>query len=642
MTKNILYILAFWLYASNSFAQNCPLPEYSLLVKEASSIDTKDGRITAASIKNATHFQISTTGGADFNFATAKPLPPNTINYYLDSLINPTVDTKYIFRLYNGSANCYRDREVILYRLNYIADRNFAEIEIIQTIDNPTPKIGDIVTFTTFVRNIGVKTSETIGVNFDISNTLIVNNFFVEKGTYTQGINYWNVGILEGGRSVKMVARFKVSAVGLSYYNSYVSNEGNKKYTFSEAQAVGIEKARKSAINCVSVPVEIKASEVYTVTLKNYVGVKWYFKDNVGNFTEVTANTANSIAVINKDSSLTIRQSGEYSFSKKTANCNITSCCPIIVSSCSGPNIIPDSVYCNSTVDSYNIIVRLEDDKYSLIESVFMALSTINYPMMNNYLKRVNVLPLTSSAGLVSSLGKGKYLISNIPAFMPNVTLVSTDIQGKCKNVRIVNAPNCNSKPLGIPQIKDNILYVGADMSSETFRVLNKEEKADIVWSSDELGLNLVNKGKKFKTKTLGAYYVAFRDKKTKAMGASVKVELRPVIELKPGKFDTSEICDCENNQMIPRGEIENEFLSTAYPNPVSDILTVDFEIPRNIQIAELMFVNINGRLIHSEKIISDQKRVQVDVSKWADGMYVYSIMHAGKRVISQRVAVVH
>jgi Secretion system C-terminal sorting domain/Domain of unknown function DUF11 len=635
-------LLAFLFVSFSVSAQNCILPSFSITTKEPSSSTATDGALQIKNIYGATHYQILEGLNPVFDFKNAKAIDPNSFTIDIKDIPNPPTMRIFNIRMFNGNGNCFVDQKIFFDHVNYLQGRDYTEIELLQAIDNPTPKIGDIVTFTTIVRNQGAKKSEDLEVNILQAQTLQSVNFFAEKGSFISGLNLWKIGKLEGGATVKLVLRLKVLAQGLSYCNAFISMEGTKKYSFSEAQAYGIEKAKRSATNCVSVPISITSTEVYTISLKQYKGVKWYYKDQSGNFSELNKNSNSAIAGINPDSSLTIKQSGEYSFSKKVGPCNITSCCPILIESCAGPTIVPDSVYCNSTVDSYNIVVHLENDKYNIIEKVFFAMSSINFPLLTNYLSRINTLPLSSSAGFVTSLGNGKYLISNIPAFMPNVTLVSTDLSGKCRNVRIVNAPNCTDRKIGMPEVKDNIQFKAENQIGPAFSVINKEKNTDIVWFEDEIGQIELSKGKKFRPGKEGTFYVAFRDKDSRLLGPTVKVQLKPMANEIPGKFDKAEVCDCDNTAMIPQGEFQDLVAANAYPNPVSIELTIDYRIPKGSKKANITIVNINGKLMENIEIPVNTTQKKIDVTKWADGLYFYSLFVDGKRALNQKIVVAH
>ena len=626
---------------NDSLSAICKRPTFTTRHNDVSSPTTSDGRLLITTIDYATHYEIIEGNNTPFDFAQSIPLPPQQFEIEIKNISNPTGKKIYRVRLYNEGPDCYTDEVVTFEHMNFAVDRDFATVELIQGIDNSTPKIGDLVTFTAIVQNKGTKTSEDIEVRLIQSLSLETVNFYTEKGQFTSVGNIWRVGKLTGGQSVKLVLRLKVKATGLSYMSSFISQEGDKIHEYVDAQASGVTGAKRSGTSCVTVPIAINSDEVYKMVLKQYKDVKWYYKDASGNFSEINDKTNPALAVINPDSSLTIKQGGEFSFSKKVGDCNISSCCPVIVESCSGPPIVVDSVYCNTTVDSYNIVIHLENDKYSLIEKVFFAMSNLNFPVLTNYLSRINTLPLTSSSGFVTSLGNSSYRIENVPAFMPNVTLVSSDLTGKCRNVRIVNAPNC-TKPIGMPVLDETVQFVDADQIPPAFLVITKEAGTEIVWFEDELAQKPLHTGKKFRAKTPGTYYVAFRDKKTKSVGPTDKAYLKALVAEKPGKFGGENVCDCDNPLMVPQGDLGDLTSAKAYPNPVSDLLTVDYRIPKTAARAALNFSNVNGKQMKFIELAKNTNSVKVETNRWADGTYFYSLIVDGIRTFSQKIIVSH
>jgi uncharacterized repeat protein (TIGR01451 family) len=647
----IIHIILFGIFFFFSFeskAENndslsfiCKRPTFTTRHNDVTSPTTSDGRLLITTIDYATHYEIIEGTNTPFDFAQSVPLPPQQFEIEIKNISNPTGKKIYRIRLYNEGESCYTDEIVTFEHINFAADRDYATIELVQGIDNSTPKIGDLVTFTAIIQNKGTKTSEDIEVRLIQSLSLETVNFYTEQGQFTSIGNIWRIGKLSGGKSVKLVLRLKVKSTGLSYLSSYISQEGIKIYDYSDAQASGIVGGKRSGTSCVTVPIAINSDEVYKMVLKEYKGIKWYYKDASGNFSEINDKTNPALAVINKDSSLTIKQGGEFSFSKKVGDCNISSCCPVIVESCSGPPIVVDSVYCNTTVDSYNIVIHLENDKYSLIEKVFFAMANLNFPVLTNYLSRINTLPLTSSSGFVTSLGNSSYKIENIPAFMPNVTLVSSDLTGKCRNVRIVNAPNC-TKPLGMPVLDETTQFINEDQMPPAFLVITKEAGAEIVWFEDELAQKQIHTGKKFRAKKPGVYYVAFRDKKTKSVGPTVKAYLKELAPEKPGKFGGEDVCDCDNPLMVPQGDLGDLSSAKAYPNPVSDLLTVDYRIPKTAAKAALNFSNVNGKQMKLIELSKNNNSVKVETNRWVDGTYFYSLIVDGIRTFSQKIIVSH
>jgi uncharacterized repeat protein (TIGR01451 family) len=621
---------------------SCRFPTYSVRNNDVSAPNKSDGKLLITNIYNATHYELIEGNNTAYDFKKAIALTSQQKEIEIKNISNPTGYKIYRVRLYNKNATCFNDQVITFEHLNFATNRDFAKLELLQGIDNSTPRLDELVTFTTVIQNKGTRAASNVEVRLISSQSLEIISFYAEKGLYTSNGNIWKIGELEGGRSIKLVIRAKVRAQGLSYVSSYISEEGEEKFSYSESQASGNQSAKRSGTSCVSVPISIKNNEVYNVVLKQYKGIKWYFKDASGNFSEINERTNSTLAVINPDSSLTVKQGGEFSFSKKVGDCNISSCCPIIVESCAGPTIIVDSVYCNSTVDSYSMLVHLENDKFNIIEKVFFAMSNLNFPVLTNYLTRINVLPLTSSSGYVTSLGNSRYKVENIPAFMPNVTLVSSDLTGKCRNVRIANAPNCTSRPVGMVDLADNIIFMKENESMPAFRVISKNKGLDILWFEDELGQKPIHKGKKFRPEKVGVYYVALRDKKADATGILKKIEMRELKAEIPGKFVGEKVCDCDNPLMVPQGDLGELSSAKAYPNPVSDVLTVDYRIPQTTTKAEIYFININGRIIMSQELVKNLHQIKVETNKWADGTYFYSLIVDGIRTLSKKIIVSH
>ncbi|NBA89216.1 T9SS type A sorting domain-containing protein [Emticicia sp. CRIBPO] len=620
---------------------NCQHPTYILKAFDVSDEDTKDGRLIISEIYNATHYEIIESNSRPFNFKNATPIDPLKREIEINNIANPAGLKEFKVRLYNGSENCFSEQTTVFEHVNFAKNFNYSAVEISQGVDNSAPALDGIVTFTTVIQNKGSKTAENVEVRLVMSSTLESVNFYADKGTYSSIGNIWTVGQLKSGQSGKVVIRAKVKTQGLSYVSSFISRQDDKTYTLSELQA-SVSSLKKTGTSCVSVPISIKNDEVYSITLKEYKGVKWFFKDPSGNFSEITDQTNPGIASINKDSSLTIKQSGEYTFSKKVGECNVSSCCPIIVESCEGPPIIVDSVYCNTTVDSYNIIVHMENDSWSIIEKVYFAMANLSFPVLTNYLERINALPLSSSSGFVTSLGNGKYMVENIPAFMPNVTLVSTDISGKCRNVKIVNAPNCSVRPVSMPNLTDNTKFLVEGQRPPSFSLKIPEKGLEAVWFNNELGVNPIHVGSKFTPTGPGTFYVAYRDRKTKALSLLVPATVKELKTETPGTFKDETVCACDNAAIVPQGDLGDVTIAKAYPNPVSELLTVDYRLPANSSRADLIFYNVNGRQMAAIELNKNEIQIKVETNNWADGTYVYQLLIDGKKSASQKIIVLH
>ena len=70
---------------------------------------------------------------------------------------------------------------------------------------------------------------------------------------------------------------------------------------------------------------------------------------------------------------------------------------------------------------------------------------------------------------------------------------------------------------------------------------------------------------------------------------------------------------------------------SKAFPNPVSDVLNIEFEEAQN---GELTLYNQVGQLVRSRKL-NHQNHVQLQISQLPAGMYLYRISNASGEVVS-------
>ena len=81
--------------------------------------------------------------------------------------------------------------------------------------------------------------------------------------------------------------------------------------------------------------------------------------------------------------------------------------------------------------------------------------------------------------------------------------------------------------------------------------------------------------------------------------------------------------------------EIELEYAIDLFPNPVSDILTVQVS-NQNLQKAYIHFIDINGKLIKNSRI--KQGENLIDVAAFANGVVIYFIEEDGVRFRSGRI----
>jgi hypothetical protein len=632
----------FPLNSPDSVQDNCKVPIYAVGGTNVSSSKTNDGKILIHWIKDATHYEIIGKQETPFDFNEAIPLEPGQREVEIRGLINPNKDVVYKIRLYNGSESCYTDQSVHLSHINFAEKLEYTQIEVIQGVDNPSPKIGDIVTFTTIVQNKGSKIGTNIELKQFYTPSLELIYYFSDIGAFTPVGNVWQIGDLPVGKTPKLIVRARVTEEGLSYLTSYLSKANGHNIIYGQPLPTQDNSHAIAATNCVSVPINLKKDDVYRISLQKYKGLTWYYKDAAGNFSDINEFTNPAIAEVNADSSLSIKQPGEYTYIKKVGACTFNSCCSVIIEGCKGPPIIVDSVYCNTTVDSYSMVVHLENDNWSIVEKVYYALSNLSFPVLTNFLRRLNVLPLTASSGYVTSLGGGYYRIDNVPAFMPNVTLVSTDISGACRNVKIVNAPNCQTQAIAQPLLASTLEYFSPSGSMPALRVRNAQKGYKTVWYADELGITEISKGNMYQPDGIGKYYVAFVDKRTKSRSLLVEAEIKDNINNLPGEFINVSLCECNNTTMLPEGSIEDFTLAKIYPNPVDNLLSVEYLIQDNGKTADMFVFNISGQQMGTYVLDIKGNNMNVNVSRWPDGLYLMTLVVDGEKKLTNRFVIRH
>lgn len=618
---------------------DCYPPIFTLRSVDVTQANTNDAQLILSNIQNARRYAVSDKGTAEMTYAKATLFDPTKKEVVIKNLPNPADLTSYTVRVYN-SETCFADQTIILEHVNFADLVDETRLELIQAVDNHNPVIDETVTFTTIISNKGSRPATGVEIQTLISSSLKVVYFYADKGTFESTSGLWGIGSVSGGETIKLVVKAKVLQQGLSYLTSYIWRQNGKERDIKARTAA--DGGDDYGVSCVSVPISLKKGENYKVTLQKYSGVKWYYKNvSSGVYEEVTKNTPSDIAVINKDSSLSVLKGGEYTFSKLVGTCNVGSCCPIIIEGCSGPKIVVDSIYCNKKIDSYNIRVKLLDDDWSIVQQAYLATATIGMPTAVDYLKRLNRLPLQSSAGYVVASGDGFYTIENIPAFMPNVTLVATDISGKCSSSKIVNAPNCNIQGVQAPLVLNQIETFAEGNEIPSFSVVSNARGTDVVWFDDENATKPIATGTYFTPTKAGTYFVAARDRKTKTLSMKRELTLTELASPKEGVFK-DKVCKCESATILPDDDFSKVTITALYPNPADDHLTLDYNLPESLPSAKLVFFNVSGTVIASYGLESNENKIKVSTSTWMEGTYFFQLSVNGRKMKSDKFIVMH
>lgn len=76
----------------------------------------------------------------------------------------------------------------------------------------------------------------------------------------------------------------------------------------------------------------------------------------------------------------------------------------------------------------------------------------------------------------------------------------------------------------------------------------------------------------------------------------------------------------------IDENILRNMTVSDIYPNPAKDIVSIDFDIPRDVETASVKIVNVLGSIVKEQSIERGSNKLSIDVSDLNDGIYFYSM----------------
>lgn len=113
------------------------------------------------------------------------------------------------------------------------------------------------------------------------------------------------------------------------------------------------------------------------------------------------------------------------------------------------------------------------------------------------------------------------------------------------------------------------------------------------------------------------------------------------VIDFEEAIIETSliDVCGC-NNETLSTGNIEqNTFNFLIFPNPVSDIISIEFESLEAKKV-KIQIVDLMGKILIQESIdtIVGENRYKIDVNLLVKGVYFVNILNANGRIISNKL----
>ncbi|WP_435353597.1 SdrD B-like domain-containing protein [Emticicia sp. SJ17W-69] len=249
---------------------------------------------------------------------------------------------------------------LVLFSILGVVAQTSVDLSLRKSIDNSSPTLNGTVKYTLWLKNSGPSTASTIVVqdNFPIGGATLTShnggaNFNYTPGT---GIGLWSVASLASGDSVHLEIIANVIERGVFFNISEVKSIGIGQQDIDSTPNNSILSEDDMAASCFSVPLIWYPGEEYNVSVpapfKYGKTIKWF-----RGVTEITGATTQ--AVVNADSSLTIKAPGSYNFTTNVSTCPAQGCCGIQV--IEGPyGSISDYVWIDSNNDGIQGTTALE------------------------------------------------------------------------------------------------------------------------------------------------------------------------------------------------------------------------------------------------------------------------------------------
>jgi hypothetical protein len=101
--------------------------------------------------------------------------------------------------------------------------------------------------------------------------------------------------------------------------------------------------------------------------------------------------------------------------------------------------------------------------------------------------------------------------------------------------------------------------------------------------------------------------------------------------------IDDVSVIECDSLNSVEENEFINDI--TIYPNPASAIINLSYNLKHN---STLLIYNSIGQLIEQKQLLKDSKLLELPLTTYANGMYIYTVtangktVHQGKFVVSK------
>jgi uncharacterized repeat protein (TIGR01451 family)/gliding motility-associated-like protein len=204
------------------------------------------------------------------------------------------------------------------------------DLSVSKKISKQNPALGDVISYTVIVRNgAGSATATNVvvkdqlplgGVSYVAGSATTVRG----TGNYTSATGLWSLSAVAPGDSAILTLQATVLERGV-WFNTAEVMSADQTDADSQPNNQSLGEDDYSTV-CFSVPIYWYAGDEFTVTVPSgYKNIAWY-RNNL-NVTTISAD----LAVINADSSLTIKSPGTYRFTTSINDCPALNCCDIEV-----------------------------------------------------------------------------------------------------------------------------------------------------------------------------------------------------------------------------------------------------------------------------------------------------------------------
>ena len=219
---------------------------------------------------------------------------------------------------------------MMVFLLSFSTAWSQVDLSLSKKISNGNPTVGQTVTYTLTVKNTGtlpatgvvVKDSLPVGgVNF--TGSTVVRG----TGSFNNTTKLWNVGNIAAGDSAILDIQATVLAQGV-FYNIAEVVQMNEQDADSWPNDGALDQD-DLASTCFSVPIDWYEGDEFLVSVPSgYKGIVWFY--NGTPISDSTVVAGKTVAVVNQDSSLTIKGIGSFSFTSTVGvACPASGCCAI-------------------------------------------------------------------------------------------------------------------------------------------------------------------------------------------------------------------------------------------------------------------------------------------------------------------------